>query len=125
MKSFRPQGGPDEPPGNGRNGDRNFHGEQRRNDTHASTTDAEARLFRKGTGKEARLCFMGHLLMENRSGLVVATRLTQATGLAERAAARTLIESSRAGTGSRSVPTVPTIPGASSPDCARSTPRRT
>ena len=93
MKSFRPQGGPDEPPGNGRNGNRNFHGEQRRNDTHASTTDAEARLFRKGTGKEARLCFMGHLLMENRSGLVVATRLTQATGLAERAAARTLIES--------------------------------
>ncbi len=86
MKSFRPQGGPDEPPGNGRNGNRNFHGEQRRNDTHASTTDAEARLFRKGTGKEARLCFMGHLLMENRSGLVVATRLTQATGLAERAA---------------------------------------
>jgi transposase len=92
MKSFRPKDGADEPPGGGRNGSRNFHGEQRRNDTHASTTDAEARLFRKGAGKEAKLCFMGHLLMENRSGLVVATRLTQATGLAEREAASRLIE---------------------------------
>ena len=89
MKSFRPKDGADEPPTGGRNGSRNFHGEQRRNDTHASTTDAEARLFRKGAGKEARLCFMGHLLMENRSGLVVAARLTQATGLAEREAAST------------------------------------
>jgi maleate isomerase len=52
---------------------------------HVSTTDAEARLFRKGPGKEAKLSFMGHLLMENRSGLVVGTRLTQATGMAERA----------------------------------------
>jgi transposase len=92
MKSFRPKGGGDEPPDGARNSSRNFHGEQRRNDTHASTTDAEARLFRKGAGKEARLCFMGHLLMENRSGLVVATRLTQATGLAERAAASALLE---------------------------------
>jgi hypothetical protein len=62
-----------------------------RNDTHVSTTDGEARLFRKGAGKEAKLCFMGRLLMENRSGLVVAARLTQATGLAERAAASRLI----------------------------------
>jgi hypothetical protein len=77
MKSFRPKAGADEPPGGGRNGSRDFHGEQRRNETHASITDAEARLFRKGAGKEARLCFMGHLLMENRSGLVVAARLTQ------------------------------------------------
>jgi hypothetical protein len=92
MKSFRPKGGADEPPGDGRNGSRDFHGEQRRNDTHASTTDAEARLFRKGAGKEAKLCFMGHLLMENRSGLVIAARLTQATGAAEREAAGTLIE---------------------------------
>ena len=52
MKSFRPKDGDDEPPGGGRNGSRDFHGEQRRNDTHASTTDAEARLFRKGAGKE-------------------------------------------------------------------------
>jgi transposase len=92
LKSFRPKGDADEPPAGGRNHSRNFHGEQRRNDTHASTTDAEARLFRKGAGKEARLCFMGHLLMENRSGLVVAAQLTQATGLAEREAARRLIE---------------------------------
>jgi hypothetical protein len=76
----------------GRNGERDFHGERRRNATHASTTDAQARLFRKDRGKEARLCFMGHLLMENRSGLVVAARLTQATGLAEREAAGKLIE---------------------------------
>ena len=92
MKSFRPKDGADEPPGGGRNGERDFHGERRRNDTHASATDAEARLFRKGAGKEAKLSFMGHLLMENRSGLVVATRLTQATGLAEREAAGMLIE---------------------------------
>jgi hypothetical protein len=78
IKSFRPKDGADEPPGGGRNGSSNFHGERRRNDTHASTTDAEARLFRKGAGKEARLCFMGHLLMENRSGLVVATHLGNA-----------------------------------------------
>jgi hypothetical protein len=83
--------GGDEPPTGGRNGSRDFHGERRRNDTHVSTTDGEARLFRKGAGKEARLCFMGHLLMENRSGLVVATRLSQATGLAEREAASRLI----------------------------------
>jgi hypothetical protein len=60
MKSFRPKDGADEPPTGGRNGSRNFHGEQRRNDTHASTTDGEARLFRKGAGKQAKLCFMGH-----------------------------------------------------------------
>jgi transposase len=93
MRSFRRKDGADQPPGGGRNGERGFHGERRRNDTHASTTDAEARLFRKGAGKEARLCFMGHLLMENRSGLVVAARLTQAAGLAEREAASRVIES--------------------------------
>src|SRR5919199_287026 len=72
MKSFRPK---DETPedgqggagsgGAGRNGERDFRGETRRNDTHASTSDPEARLYRKGDGKEAKLCFMGHLLMEN------------------------------------------------------------
>ena len=92
MKSFRPKDGTDEPPGGGRNGSRDFHGERRRNDSHASTIDGEARLFRKGAGKEARLCFMGHLLMENRSGLVVAAHLTQAIGWAEREAAGRLIE---------------------------------
>jgi transposase len=93
MKSFRPKDGPDDqPPAGGRNGARDFHGERRRNESHASRTDPEARLFRKGTGKEARLCFMGHLLMENRLGLVVAARLTQATGVAERETAGRLVE---------------------------------
>jgi transposase len=64
LKSFRPKDDTDGPPGGSRNGSRDFHGEQRRNDTHASTTDGEAWLFRKGAGKEAKLCFMGHLLME-------------------------------------------------------------
>ena len=71
MKTFRPKDGSGEPPAPGRNGERDFNGEQRANDTHASTTDPDARLFRKGKGKEAKLCFMGHLLMENRHGLIV------------------------------------------------------
>ena len=63
LKSFRPKDGSGDPPSPGRNGERDFHGQPRRNDTHGSTTDPEARLFRKGLGKEARLCFMGHGLM--------------------------------------------------------------
>jgi transposase len=65
----------------------NFRGEKRTNDTHQSTTDPEARLFRKGHGKEAKLSFMGHVTIDNRHGLVVATGYTQATGTAEREAA--------------------------------------
>jgi transposase len=91
-KSFRPKDGSGEPPGPGRNGARDFHGERRKNDTHASTTDADARLFRKGPGKEARLCFMGHALMENRHGLIVDAVTTRASGHAERLAAVALIE---------------------------------
>jgi Transposase domain (DUF772)/Transposase DDE domain len=87
LKSFRPKDGQDDPPGGGRNAPRDFHGERRRNATHASTTDPDARLFRKGAGKEARLCFMGHVLMENRHGLVVEAELTRAAGFAERLAA--------------------------------------
>jgi transposase len=83
-KSFRPKDGSGEPPAPGRNGERDFHGEKRSNATHASTTDPEARLFRKGRGKEARLCFMGHALMENRHGLVVDGRVSPASGTAER-----------------------------------------
>src|SRR5262249_2080412 len=71
---------------------RDFHGERRKNDTHASTTDGDARLFRKGPGKEARLCFMGHALMENRHGLIVDAVTTRASGHAERLAAIALIE---------------------------------
>jgi len=91
MKSFRAKDGSDDPPGSGRNGERDFHGEKRSNATHASTTDPEAQLYRKGRGKEAKLGFMGHTLMENRSGLIVAATLTQATGTAERKAAEEMI----------------------------------
>jgi transposase len=88
LKSFRPKDqAPPPPSAGGRNPEIDFHGEKRLNDTHASTSDPEARLFRKGKGKEARLSFMGHVLMENRHGFVVDTRLTQATGTAEREAA--------------------------------------
>jgi transposase len=89
MKSFKPKDGSDEPPadGDGRDREVDFHGEKRSNDTHASTTDPEARLYRKGPGKEAKLCFMGHALMENRNGLVVDACLTPADGHAERVAA--------------------------------------
>ena len=61
-------------------------------DTHASTTDPDSRLYRKGAGKEAKLWYMGHVLMENRNGLAVDTRLTLATGTAEREAAMEMIE---------------------------------
>src|SRR6516164_3678800 len=87
MKSFRPTDGSGEPPAAGRNGDRDFHGEKRRNQTHASTTDPDARLYRKGPGQPAKLAYLGHVLMENRHALVVDTRLTLATGTAEREAA--------------------------------------
>jgi transposase len=79
-------------PAAGRNAEVNFHGQKRSNDTHASRTDPEARLYRKGPGKEARLCFMGHALMENRNGLVVDACLTEADSHAEREAALAMIE---------------------------------
>jgi len=69
-----------------------FHGETRRNDTHASTTDADARLARKGDGKESKLCYGAHALMENRNGLVVNTRVTLATGTSEREASLDMVE---------------------------------
>src|SRR5690606_22419997 len=75
-----------------RNEEVDFHGQRRRNDTHASTTDPEARLFRKGPGKEARLPYIGHAMTENRHGLVVETGFTQATGTAEREEAKAMIE---------------------------------
>jgi len=71
----------------GRNAERDFRGEKRSNQTHASTTDPDARLFKKAQGQAARLCHTGHLLMENRHGLIVDTALTHATGTAEREAA--------------------------------------
>ena len=87
MKSFRAKDGGDEPPSPGRNGERDFHGEKRANDTHESKSDPDAKLFKKGVGKESKLCFMGHALMENSNGLVVQAHLTPASGTAEREAA--------------------------------------
>jgi len=97
MKSFRPKptdgGDPPTPPASGgRNAEVDFKGQKRSNDTHQSTTDPEARLYRKGPGMEAKLCFIGHTLMENRSGLIVDTRVTCADGHAERIAALSMIE---------------------------------
>ena len=91
-KSFRPKDGSGPQPDRGRNGELDFHGQKRSNDTHASTTDPDARLYRKGSGKEAKLCFMGHALMENRNGLIVGAVATRASGHAERLAAQHLIE---------------------------------
>jgi transposase len=75
-----------------RNEEVDFHGQKRCNETHISTSDPEARLFRKGPGKEARLSYMGHAMTENRHGLVVETGFTQATGTAEREEAKAMIE---------------------------------
>ncbi len=83
------QGPPPEDPGNPTV---DFHKEKRTNETHQSTTDPDARLARKGKGKEAKLSYAGHVLMENRNGLVVNVRLTQATGTAEREAAVEMVD---------------------------------
>ena len=91
-KSFRPKDGSGLPPDAGRNGEQDFRGQKRSNDTHASTTDPDAQLYRKGPGKEAKLCFMGHALMENRNGLIVDALATRACGHAERLAALHLVE---------------------------------
>jgi transposase len=87
LKSFRPKDGSGKPPGGGRNGEQDFRGEKRSNETHESTTDPDARLYRKGNGQESRLCYMGHAIMENRNGLAVSGEVTHATGTAEREAA--------------------------------------
>jgi len=92
IKSFRPKDGSGEPPGPGRNGERNFHGEKRSNQTHASATDPDAKLYRKADGQPSRIAFMGHVLMENRNGLVVGAMLTPANGTAEREAALAMVD---------------------------------
>lgn len=87
-KSFKPKDTPKDPPqGAGRNADVDFRGEKRSNQTHQSTTDPEARLARKSNGTPARMCFTGHLLIENRNALIVDATLTQSSGHAERDAA--------------------------------------
>jgi len=93
MKSFRPKDAVDGPDNSdGGNSGRNFHGERRSNESHVSRTDGDARLHCKGNGKESRLCFMGHAMMENRHGLVVEGELTRASGTAERDAALVMIK---------------------------------
>lgn len=97
MKSFRPKDEGDDGdagPG-GRNRERDFHGRKRSNETHASKSDPQARLHRKGDGKESRLCYMGHALMENRNGLAVAGAITMASGRAERETALELVDGHR------------------------------
>ncbi len=90
MKSFRAKDGSDEPPSPGRNGERDFKKQRRSNETHASTTDKDARLYRKAEGQESKLAYLGHALMENRNGLAVGGDATLASGTAERGAATTL-----------------------------------
>ena len=93
QKSFkRKEAEPPSPPDDLGNPSIDFRGERRTNATHASTTDPEARLYKKAKGQEAQLCYLGHVLMENRHGLVVDTRVTQATGTAEREAALAMAE---------------------------------
>ena len=98
LKSFRARDGSDEPPAPGRNGERQFHGEKRKNDTHASTTDPDAKLYRKSNNAAAKLSYIGHALAENRHGLIVQADATKATGRAEREAALEMIERQAPGT---------------------------
>ena len=95
MKSLKPKNaasGNEPPETAGRNEEVNFRGEKRSNQTHASTSDPDAMLYRKGSGMEAKLCYIGHTLMENRNGLLVDARLTRVSGHAERLAALDMIE---------------------------------
>jgi len=84
IKSFQPKNGPEQPPDDPGNPTVNFRGERRSNDTHESKTDAEAKLARKGSGKEAKLSYSGNLLVENHNGLIVNAMAWEATGRAER-----------------------------------------
>ncbi len=112
MKSFRPKGGgkgggdDGHGPGcnqeagsararQGGNQERDFHGEKRSNESHESTTDGEARLYRKGNGRESKICFMGHAFMEHRNGLAVGGGVSLATGTAEREEALAMIDTYR------------------------------
>jgi transposase len=93
IKSFRKKDGSDnDSQGGGRNAERNFHEEKRSNETHQSTTDPDARLYKKGDGQPAKLCYMGHALIENRNGLAVGGGISQASGTAERQTALALID---------------------------------
>ena len=88
LKSFRPK----HENGGDNNGWGEFRGEQRRNDTHESKTDREAKLMRKGNGREAKLCFAAHALMENRNGLLVDLAVSEASGTSERETALSMLD---------------------------------
>jgi transposase len=96
QKSFRPKDGS----GDDDNG-ANFHGQKRKNDTHASTSDPNSRLYRKAAGREAKLCYMGHATMENRHGLAVAGMVTHANGTAERRASEIMLKAKSKAAGHR------------------------
>jgi transposase len=108
-KSFRRKDGSDDPPaGGGRNAEADWKGERRSNDTHESSTDADARLFKKSKQSPAILCYQGHILMENRSGLVVGAVVSHADGFGERASAlRLLISESLSGETGTGAPAFP------------------
>src|SRR6202023_854291 len=90
QKSFKPKDGSGDDDG------ANWHNQKRSNETHASTTDPESRLYRKAAGgREAKLCYMGHVTMENRHGLAVAGMVTTAGGRAERSAAHAMLKAKR------------------------------
>jgi len=91
IKSFKPKDGPPSA-GGGRNDEVDFKGQKLTNDTHGSVTDPDARLYRKGKNKEAKLCYQGHSLMENRSGLIIKTMVTSASGSGEREAAKAMVQ---------------------------------
>ncbi len=90
-KSVKPKDGGEPPSSGGRNATVDFHGERRNNDTHASTTDPDARLYRKSKSAPAQLGYLGHALMENRHGFIVDVEVTRASGTAERDAAQRMI----------------------------------
>jgi hypothetical protein len=112
QKNFRPKDGSD-PDGS------DFHGQRRKNDTHASVTDPQSRLYRKANGREARLSYMGHVTMENRHGLAVAGTVTQADGTAERRAAEAMLTLRRKVAGRRITVGAdrPTMPPITLPPC--------
>lgn len=95
LKSFRPKDEEEPPADGGRNPERDFRGERRKNETHASSTDGEARLYTKSNGQAAKLSYMAHVLMENRCGLLLDILVTQASGTAERDGAITLLKRRR------------------------------
>jgi len=92
QKSFQPRDQDPPPAGGGGNPTVNFHGQRRTNATHQSTTDPDARLYKKARGREARLGYLGHVLMEHRSGLIVKTMVTPADGYGERDAAAVMVQ---------------------------------